>query len=323
MVRTATVPRVAAVALAALVALGWGRQPKPPAAKAEESPVTQAMDTFYASGYETTGRKSWEMKGTTATVEGQVVSIQHPDGIGYQPDRITYLTSSVAQMDQVSHRIRFEHDVSIRTNDRLWLSSPQLYWLPDRHEMVTDEPVRLETDHMLVFGRGATGRQELKQAVILRDIEVILNPKPNDGPGPVQHVLITCDGPLSFDNDQQIAIFEQNVHVKDPQGDLYSDKLVAYLDQTTRTIRYAEATGHVRIVQTGNTAAGERAIYEPTKGKLTLVGSPSLLVTKQQDRPSVINSSIDAVRAKQRAQGAPATSSPDASSAASPSASVR
>ncbi|MDP3703919.1 MAG: LptA/OstA family protein, partial [Candidatus Omnitrophota bacterium] len=88
----------------------------------------------------------------------------------------------------------------------------------------------------------------------------------------------TCDGPLSFDYEHHIATFEQNVHVKDPNGDLYSDKLIAYLDQVTRTIRYAEAIGRVRIVQHQNTAHSDRAIYEPNIGKITLVGKPSLLV---------------------------------------------
>src|SRR5207247_794602 len=119
----------------------------------------QQMDTFHASGYESDGRKSWELTGRTATAEGQIVHIQHPDAVGYQPDRTTYLTASVAHVDQSTHRIRMEHDVSVRTSDRIWLSSPQLYWLPDTHEVATDDAVRLETDHMLVLGRGATGYQ--------------------------------------------------------------------------------------------------------------------------------------------------------------------
>ena len=59
---------------------------------------------------------------------------------------------------------------------------------------------------------------------------------------------------------------------------VYSDKLVAYLNETTHTIRYAEALGHVRIQQQQNTALSQRAIYEPAVGKITLVGQPSLLV---------------------------------------------
>jgi lipopolysaccharide export system protein LptA len=91
-------------------------------------------------------------------------------------------------------------------------------------------------------------------------------------------VTITCDGPLSFDYENHVATFEHNVHVQDPKGDIYSDTLIAYLDETTHTIRYAEAIGRVRIHQDQNTALSERAIYEPAIGKITLVGKPSLLV---------------------------------------------
>ena len=66
--------------------------------------------------------------------------------------------------------------------------------------------------------------------------------------------------------------------MNDPNGDLYSDTLIAYLDHTTHTIRYAEAIGRVRIHQNQNTALSERAVYEPAIGKITLVGKPSLLV---------------------------------------------
>jgi lipopolysaccharide assembly outer membrane protein LptD (OstA) len=144
---------------------------------------------------------------------------------------------------------------------------------------------------MLIRGRGAKGFAGLKQAVLLEDIELVLNPGDHDpNLTTSQHVTITCDGPLTFDYEQHIATFEQNVHVKDPNGDLYSDKLIAYLDQVTRTIRYAEAIGRVRIVQHANIAHSDRAIYEPNIGKITLVGKPSLLVYPSEgNEPSTLS----------------------------------
>jgi len=241
--------------------------------------ANQEMSGFTLTGYEEDGTKRWELTGSGASMDGQLVSIQHPDGIGYDSQRTAWLTASAAEVDQATRHVRMEHDVTIHTSDGLWFTSPILHWIPDQDQMATDQSVRIETDHMLLRGRGARGRTNLKLAVIERDIEMVLNPSDQDlpRPGPKQ-VKITCDGPLSFDYQNHIATFEQNVHVKDPSGDLYSDKLVAYLDETTHTIRYAEATGHVRIHQNQNTAHSERAIYEPAIGKITLVGRPSLLV---------------------------------------------
>ena len=113
-------------------------------------------------------------------------------------------------------------------------------------------------------------------------LEMVLNPTDNHPPGEHPHTTITCDGPLSFDYARNIAVFEQNVHIKDDQGDLYSDKLVAYLDQTTHAIRYAEATGRVRIVQGPHSASGARAVYEPAKSRVTLLDAPSLVVFPEQ-----------------------------------------
>ncbi len=136
---------------------------------------------------------------------------------------------------------------------------------------------------MLIRGRGLRGRTELKQSTIFADVELVLNPSDDELPGERTQVIITCDGPLSFDYVNNVAIFEENVYVQDPRGDLYSDTLVAYLDETSHAIRYAEAIGRVRMEQYQNTALSERAIYEPAIGKITLVGQPSLLVYPDSD----------------------------------------
>src|SRR6185295_4501445 len=117
-----------------------------------------------------------------------------------------------------------------------------LHWIPDEKHVATDTPVRIETDHMLLRGRGFTGDAALKDATIETDIEMVLNPSDHEPVGlGRRQVTITCDGPLNFDYGNSIATFEDNVHVQDPNGDLYSDKLVAHLDQATHTIKYAEA----------------------------------------------------------------------------------
>ena len=298
--------------LALLVGAGWFKRPPPAAPKAEDEaaadPAVQQMDAFTMAGYAADGTKKWALIGHGADIEGTVVTIHRPDGIGYDvselsapatapsgPPRTAYLTASIAQMEQESRRVRMEHDVTIHTSDGLWLASPLLYWLPDREELTTEQPVRLETDHMLLRARGATGHATLKEAVFLRDIELVLNPTSSEeplvtapgeeAPGPHRHVMITCDGPLTFDYTRHIATFEQNVHVKDGDSDLYSDTLVAYLDKETRTIRYAEALGRVRITQGPHTALGRKAVYEPRDSRMTLLGSPSLMVYPDEKTP--------------------------------------
>jgi LPS export ABC transporter protein LptC len=239
----------------------------------------QRMTEFTLAGYEPDGSKRWELVGEGASVEDDIVTIHKPNGIGREPGRTAYLTAAAAQMRQSDRHVRLEHDVVVHTSDGLWLSTPLLHWIPDQNQLATESPVRLETDRMLLRGIGARGLTQLKQATIFTDVELVLSPAESQLPGGArQHVTITCDGPLSFDYENEIATFEQNVHIQDPGGDLYSDTLIAYLNGETHTIRYAEAAGRVRIVQHQNTANGERAIYEPEAGTFSLVGQPSLLI---------------------------------------------
>lgn len=290
-----TQPAIATMVLTAacsvlLAAAGCAKPTPPPSSAGPAGPLAaqtdQEMAGFTLTGYGVDGGKQWTLDGAGATVDGDIVTIQRPQAVTYDAARTAYIQASAAQVQQANRHVRLEHDVTIHTSDGLWLTSPVLHWIPDKNEVATDTPVRIETDHMLVRGIGATGRSELKEATILRDVEVVLNPTDQDVPGGPAHVIITCDGPLSFDYNRHIATFEQNVHVQDPNGDLYSDKLIAYMNEDTHTIRYAEAIGRVRIQQQQHTARSERAVYEPTRGTITLVGKPSLLIYPEEAHPA-------------------------------------
>ena len=209
---------------------------------------------------------------------GDILTVMAPDGIGYDAERTAYLTANSAQVNQITKHVRMEHDVTVHTSDGLWLTAPILHWIPENNLMATTTAVRIETDHMLVRGYGFEGLTQLKYAKVIDDVTVILNPTEDEKSGGSDHVKITCDGPLSFDYNRNIVTFEENVHVIDPKGDIFSDKLVAFMNETSHTIRFAEAIGNVRIVQDDNVARGARAIYEPSDGKVTLIGRPSLLV---------------------------------------------
>ncbi|MDP3722229.1 MAG: LPS export ABC transporter periplasmic protein LptC [Candidatus Omnitrophota bacterium] len=252
-------------------------RPARPAASASEP--TQQMSAFTLTGYELDGSKRWEMTGREASVDGNLVTIHWPDAVGYDLARVAYLTARVAEMDQTSRHVRMEHEVTIHTNDGWWLAAPVLHWIPDQNQVATETPVRIETDHMLLRGRGASALTQLKQAKLMEDVELVLNPGDQDPQAEGSaHVTITCDGPLSFDYEHSVATFERNVHVTDPQGELFSDVLIAYLDSARHTIRYAEAIGRVRVHHGHDRATGERAVYEPTPGKVTLIGKPRLLL---------------------------------------------
>lgn len=96
---------------------------------------------------------------------------------------------------------------------------------------------------------------------------------------------ITCKGEATFDNASGIATFITNVFVKDPQFNLYCDKLTVYLNKDRKGIDRAEAEGKVTIVQENTNDKGAlvksigrsgKAVFYPATGEATLTESPSL-----------------------------------------------
>ncbi|MBI4343865.1 MAG: LPS export ABC transporter periplasmic protein LptC [Candidatus Omnitrophica bacterium] len=288
------------VACCLLLNAGCGK-PAQRAAEPADS-AEQQMSTFNLTGYEPDGSKRWDLEGRSAQLDGQQVTILRPHATGYEAQRTSHLTATAAVVQQSNRRVRLEHDVTIHTSDGVWFTTPALYWSPDLNQFSGDSPARIETDHMLVRGRGVEGSTQLKHARLLSDVEVVLNPSDDEPavPGGRRQVIITCDGPLALDYERNIAVFEQNVHIADPNGDVYSDKLTAYFNQGTRTIRYAEAEGRVRIHQHQHVAESERAIYEPALGKITLVGRPSLLLYPEESGGQTPSFSDLAIVAPQR-----------------------
>ncbi|MDP3702818.1 MAG: LPS export ABC transporter periplasmic protein LptC, partial [Candidatus Omnitrophota bacterium] len=138
-------------------------------ATTEDPNADQQLSAFTLTSHSVEGTKRWELSGQGASMNGNIVSVLKPDGVGYDQTRTSYLKASAAQVNQTNHHVRLEHDVTIHTSDGLWLTTPVMYWIPDLDQMATDNPVRIETDHMLIRGRGATGFAGLKQAVLLED----------------------------------------------------------------------------------------------------------------------------------------------------------
>ncbi len=255
-----------------------------------EKSSDQEISGLTMTGYNDDGSKSWEMVGEDATVDNSVVKIKRPDAIGFgEAGRTAYLTAEFAHINQGNRQVWLENDVTIHTNDGLWLTAPYMHWFPDKEMMATDRSVRLETDHMLLRGRGGKAQTELKHITMLTDIEMVLNPTENESPTGPRQVFINCDGPLEFDYEKNVAYFNNNVHVKDDNGDIYGDQLVAYMNSTSHTIKYAEVTGNVRIVREHNVAYSERAVYQPEDGKVTLVGRPSLVLNPDDNSSSQLS----------------------------------
>ncbi|MGH8048080.1 MAG: LptA/OstA family protein [Chthoniobacterales bacterium] len=96
---------------------------------------------------------------------------------------------------------------------------------------------------------------------------------------------ITCKGEATFDNASGVATFVTGVFVKDPQFNLYCDKLTVFLNKDRKGIEHAEAVGKVVIVQENTDEKGAtsksigragKAVFRPATGEATLTDWPQL-----------------------------------------------
>lgn len=95
---------------------------------------------------------------------------------------------------------------------------------------------------------------------------------------------ITAQKEATFSDADNTAVFLGNVRVNDASFLLSSDKLTVKLTPDRSGIERAVAEGHVVIVQQTRTdeaskaatGRGERAEYIPSKGTITLSGSPEI-----------------------------------------------
>ncbi|MDD5201481.1 MAG: LptA/OstA family protein, partial [Terrimicrobiaceae bacterium] len=96
---------------------------------------------------------------------------------------------------------------------------------------------------------------------------------------------ISCKDEATFDNASGIATFVTTVYVKDPQFNLYCDKLTVFMNKERKGIDHAEAEGHVVIVQDNTDDKGQptksigrsgKAVFVPATGDATLTVWPQL-----------------------------------------------
>lgn len=106
--------------------------------------------------------------------------------------------------------------------------------------------------------------------------------------------VITCDGPLKVIYQDKLAVFKDNVKVKDSRGEIFADKMDVYFttqDEAARQIEGIEGMGIQKIVAIGNTEIhhgdnitySQRAVYDTNTGKLTLTGKPKLIIYSTGD----------------------------------------
>jgi lipopolysaccharide export system protein LptA len=90
--------------------------------------------------------------------------------------------------------------------------------------------------------------------------------------------VITSDGPLIVNYDENIARFHKNVVAEDERGKLTADTMDVYYNKDTRRVAKIVAVGNVIVENTdGNQTFSDNVVYLAEEGRIILGGDTEAL----------------------------------------------
>ena len=235
----------------------------------------QEFEGFDLVGYGEGGEKAWDLKGDTAIIEGDNVSITNVDANSYGKENMN-VVAEVGRVDKKSGNMRLEDNVVVTSETGMQLLTDSLDWQKDKDLVTTQDDVLILRDNMKATGKGATARPGLNAAQLNKDVKVEYEPAPEDGMEGT--VTITCDGPMEVDYENQTAFFSDNVVAIQNDRKIVADRMELFFDGATKKIKEMICIGNVLIVQGENTSFSDRAIYKAQEQKIVLSGRPKLLM---------------------------------------------
>ena len=271
---------------------------------AEDSP--QQFQGFNLVGYGEGGKKSWDLKGDNADIVGDMVELTNLTANAYGEEQMN-VTAQTGIMNKANGQMHLEKDVVMTTQTGAKLTTDSLDWDREKDLVQTDDKVVLTKDDMTATGTGAIGHPNLRSAQLNKDVTVNMKTEPSEQS--TGAITITCDGPLEMEYLNEKATFNTNVVAIDGDRKLMADKIEALFDTATKQIKEMICIGNVVIIQGKNESHSDKAIYEATTKKLTLLGTPKLILyTQNNAMPSLGGEKSEEKPAEDSAENSPENS---------------
>ncbi|MCK9572140.1 MAG: LPS export ABC transporter periplasmic protein LptC [Candidatus Omnitrophica bacterium] len=246
----------------------------------------QQVNDFALSGFGDKGKKSWDLAGKSADIFDDTVKLKAVKGTLYEEKDNVLLSADNGNFNKKSGLVHLEDNVVLTTSSGAKLTSDTLNWDRKQQTITTDSRVNLDKNQMNLQGKGASAQTNLKKLQVNEDVRLDINQKTA-----ADKMVITCLGSLDVDYGKNIAVFNDRVRVERPDITMLSDKLVVYFNTKKQkgsaqsssiisagAIDKIVASGHVQILQGENVSYSEEAVYTAVDKKLSLLGSPRLVI---------------------------------------------
>lgn len=262
---------------------------------AVDQEAEQTIADFNLSGFGEQGKKSWELSGKSADIFSDIVKLKDIIGKLYGKEEDIKLTAQEGSFDKQQALIHLEKDVVITTSSGAQLTTDYLDWDRKNQVISTKAPVNIKKEDMITKAQGAVGHPDLNKMSLERDVTVEINPKDEQSKEtvPQNKIIITCDGPLEIDYQNNVAVFNNNVKVEQKDVTIYSDTMDVYFIKADTEKSSKEAAspmfmgtnlnkiicrGNVKIVRGENISYSDEAVYTASDKKIVLTGRPKLII---------------------------------------------
>lgn len=278
-------------------------QSKQAAQEAEsEAPGQETLSSFSLSGYAKDGNRQWDLEGKSADIGTEKINLTDVRGKVYGKQTNMTVVADEGSLNRIDNNVHLEKNVLLTTDDGSTVNCDYLDWDAQNQRLTTESPVEIKRGLLQANGRGLIAQPLLNLVELNKDVTVKMSLQNQAqaqaanqaSPGPsvseaFSPTVITCDGPLDVDYENQHATFNHNVKVKDQRGEIFADKMDIYFSTQKADgkqiqgmegmgIERMEACGSVEIHHGGNTTYSQKALYETKTGKITLTGQPKLVI---------------------------------------------
>ena len=235
--------------------------------------VEQKMGGFNIEGFDKEGSVSWDVYGDTADIMGSKIKLTNVNANSYGENKVN-VVAETGTIDQESGNLVLREDVIITSEEGVQLITDELDW--DRNEdlVSTEDDVVITDDKFTASGEGMKAKPGLKNAQIEKNVTVRVDTSKEEEQE--DYVMITSDGPMTINQLENKAVFEDNVVAVQTDRTLKADRLEVYFTENMEDIKEIICIGNVEIQQGENQSFAEKAIYNATEQKLVLMGRPKL-----------------------------------------------
>ncbi|MFH1782532.1 MAG: LPS export ABC transporter periplasmic protein LptC, partial [Candidatus Omnitrophota bacterium] len=231
--------------------------------------VDQELDGFSLVQYEDSGEKKWILSGKEATVEEDKVFIDEVSILSFSKDSIFKLKARKAYFNTKTQFVHMEDDVIIKNVSGLKLTADYLDWDSKLDSITTESKVFIKRSDFDAFGIGAFYDMEEKKAVLKKNVTVTSS---------LHKLIIRCDGPFEIDYNNDLAVFHNNVYIKDERGDIFANIVTAHFNKDKKDIDRIVAQDEVEITNRDSVITTDKAIYIVQEERLILPEKPKLVM---------------------------------------------